>query len=327
MFLDTVRDYWFPIASASSVESKPKQFKLLGETIVAYRDKDGPVAFKDSCAHRGAALSNGWLTDGNLTCPYHGWQYSRTGACVFIPSLIPGEKIPSSAKAAAYQVKEAYGLIWVCRSAQPPRFPEWPDDAWNRQDFRVFCTGQYTWNANAARVLENGLDFSHFNFAHKGLTELADGPMIKQHVVQAQGDQLRVTYEDGHVSREFFVDFPFILHNRKRVIRVEGGATWSSTPNSKIGDITMVSLLASPISELETIFFGFLARNHSLELSDAEFAGGFDGVLEQDRAIVESQMPKLIPDDMASEIHVRYADLGCVAYRRMFKAATARLST
>src|ERR1700722_8408262 len=132
MFLDTVRDYWFPIASAYSVESKPKQFKLLGETIVAYRDKDGPVAFKDMCAHRGAALSNGWLTDGNLTCPYHGWQYDRSGACVSIPSLLPGAKIPSHARAVAYQAKEAYGLVWVCMSQNQASIPEWPDNAWDR---------------------------------------------------------------------------------------------------------------------------------------------------------------------------------------------------
>jgi phenylpropionate dioxygenase-like ring-hydroxylating dioxygenase large terminal subunit len=326
MFLDTVRNYWYPIAPASNVTSKPAQFKLLGETLVAYRDDTGPVVFKDACAHRGAALSKGWLTNGALTCPYHGWQYDRSGQCMFIPSLIPGEKIPATAKAAAYQVREAYGLIWVCHSAQQPRFPEWPDAAWGRADFRVFCTGQYVWNANAARVLENGLDFSHFNFAHKGLTELADGPIIKPHVVNSHDELLKLTYDDGHVSREFTVDFPFILHNRKRVIRVENGATWSSNANSKLNDITTVSLLAAPLSEMQTMFFGFLARNHSLDMSDEEFASGFDGVLEQDRGIVESQMPKIIPDDLESEIHVRYADIGCVAYRRMFKAAKAKVA-
>jgi phenylpropionate dioxygenase-like ring-hydroxylating dioxygenase large terminal subunit len=326
MFLDTVRNYWLPIALASSVESKPGQFKLLGQTIVAYRDGAGPVVFKDWCAHRGAALSNGWLTDGNLTCPYHGWQYNRSGACVSIPSLMPGEKIPSNAKAIAYQAKEAYGLIWVCTSPLQTRLPEWPDNAWDRTDFRVFCTGQYLWNANAARVIENALDFSHFNFAHKGLTELADGPVIKPHKVDTQDDKLTLTYEDGHLSREFTVNFPFVFHNRKRVIRVEGSATWSSNANSKIDDITTVSLIASPISEAQTLFFGFVARNHSLELSDAEFSSGFDGVLEQDRAIVESQMPKMIPADIGSELHVRYADIASIAYRRMFKAAEARSS-
>ncbi len=327
MILDTLRSYWLPIALASSLDSKPRQYRLLGETIVAYRADDGPVAFQDRCVHRGAALSNGWLTGGNLTCPYHGWQYDRSGACVFIPSLMPGEKITSAAKVTAYQAKEAYGLIWVCMSPAHRQLPEWPDDAWNREDFRVFCTGQYVWDANAVRVIENALDFSHFNFAHKGLTELADGPVIKPHQVETRADELMLTYEDGHVSREFTVHFPFTLHNRKRVIRVEGGATWSSTGDSKIGDITTVSLIASPINEVQTLFFAFLSRNHSFDMSDAEFGKNFDGVLNQDRVIVESQTPKVLPDDVRSELHVRYADIGAVSYRRMFKAAEkARLS-
>ena len=121
MHLDTMRNYWLPIALASSVEFRPKQFRLLGETIVAYRDSGGPVAFKDMCGHRGAAVSNGRLAGGNLICPYHGWQYDRSGACVSIPSLTPGQKIPSRAKLVRYQVKEAYGLIWVCMSAAQAR--------------------------------------------------------------------------------------------------------------------------------------------------------------------------------------------------------------
>ncbi len=82
--------------------------------------------------------------------------------------------------------------------------------------------------------------------------------------------------------------------------------------------ITTVSLLATPINDEQTVFFGFLSRNHSLEMSDADFGSGFDTVLEQDRAIVESQMPKIVPENTAGELHVRYADIGTLAYRRMF---------
>jgi phenylpropionate dioxygenase-like ring-hydroxylating dioxygenase large terminal subunit len=326
MFLDTMRKYWMPMAFGSAVESKTKKFQLLGEALVAYRDESGPVILKDRCVHRGAALSNGWLTNGNLTCPYHGWQYNRSGACVAIPSMLPGGKIPASARVPGYQVKEAFGLVWVFMSAQPASLPEWPDDAWNRPDFKVFCTGQYVWEANAVRVVENALDVSHFNFAHRGFTELADGPVIKPHTVETQDGRLMVTYEDGHVSREFTLTFPFILHNRKRVVRVEGGATWSSNANSKVGDITTISFVASPISETQTLFFGFISRNHSLDVSNTEYGNGLDIVLEQDRAIVESQTPKMVSANIGDELHVQYADIASIAYRKMFKAAQATVT-
>ena len=320
MLADSILDQWLPVALASTVDAKPRQYKLLGQNIVVYRHRYGPAAFKDLCAHRGAALSNGWIADGNLTCPYHGWQYDRNGACVSIPSIAPGEKIPSTAKIAAYPTREAYGIVWVCLSSPAGDLAPWPDEAWEAPGFRVFCTGQYSWDASATRVIENGLDFSHFNFAHKGLTELADGPVIKEHKVKSDDKSLTMTYDDGNIRRDYFVNFPFTLHIRKRVVKKNNSVTWSSNADSEIGDITIVSLIASPVTEEHTSFFGFLSRNHSLEMSDAEFGGNFDSILEQDRVIVESQLPKSIPDDLGSELHVRNADIASVAYRRMFIA-------
>ena len=144
MLADSILDQWLPVALASTVDAKPRQYKLLGQNIVVYRHRYGPAAFKDLCAHRGAALSNGWIADGNLTCPYHGWQYDRNGACVSIPSIAPGEKIPSTAKIAAYPTREAYGIVWVCLSSPAGDLAPWPDEAWEAPGFRVFCTGQYS---------------------------------------------------------------------------------------------------------------------------------------------------------------------------------------
>ena len=320
---EILQRYWLPLALAENITDKPQQFRLLGDTLVAYRDAQGVVVMKDMCIHRGAALSAGWLEDGNITCPYHGWQYNRTGQCVAIPSLAPGEKIPANAKAIVHTAREAYGLVWVCQHPEPPEFPAWPDDAWNRDDYRVFRVGEYVWQANAARIIENALDFSHFNIAHKGLTELSDGASIKRHDVKVEGSDLKLAYEDGHLRREYTLHFPFCLHDRKSVINVSGGQTWSEGDTSKAGDITSITFIASPIAETETRIFVFISRNHSLDQDDQQFTSRFDEVMDQDRAIVESQRPQVIPPNMASEFHVRYADLGAIAYRRMFAAPAA----
>ena len=119
--------YWHPIAHADEVGREPTRAVLLGRPVVLFRDEQGVVAFRDLCVHRGTRLSLGRITpDGNLQCPYHGWEYDRTGQCVRIPARPPDAPIPRSACALAYQTQEAYGLVWLClgEPAYPiPRSP------------------------------------------------------------------------------------------------------------------------------------------------------------------------------------------------------------
>ncbi|MYE68365.1 MAG: Rieske 2Fe-2S domain-containing protein, partial [Acidimicrobiia bacterium] len=79
MLEQALRRYWHPVAVSADVTAEPRQVRLLGEPIVLYRDAAGPVALADRCVHRGAALSGGCIRDGRLMCPYHGWQYDRSG--------------------------------------------------------------------------------------------------------------------------------------------------------------------------------------------------------------------------------------------------------
>src|SRR5215467_12434060 len=101
----TLANFWHPIATSASLTEQPQSYSLLGEKIVAYRDKEGPVAFKDLCIHRGVPLSLGSIKDGRLTCAYHGWQYDRTGGCVHIPALPAGASIPRRARIVRYRTE------------------------------------------------------------------------------------------------------------------------------------------------------------------------------------------------------------------------------
>ena len=40
------------------------------------------------------------------------------------------------------------------------------------------------------------MDFSHFNFVHKGYTELADGPVIKDHAITHTETGIAYAYDD-----------------------------------------------------------------------------------------------------------------------------------
>src|SRR5690606_1147121 len=142
-------------ARSIEITEKPNRFMLLGERLVAFRSERGISVFKDLCMHRGAALSLGRVVDGNIECPYHGWQYDGTGACVRIPSLSPSDPIPTKARATAYPVREMADLVWVALEEPIAPFPSFPEDwAYGRPELRSTFVGAYDWTVGAGRAVE-----------------------------------------------------------------------------------------------------------------------------------------------------------------------------
>ncbi len=317
----TLANYWHPIASADEVVEQPRPFRLLGVQLVAFRDRDGVAVFEDLCIHRGTALSLGEITDGRLTCAYHGWQYDRTGACVHIPSLPPGASIPRKARAIVYKAVEKYGLVWVALDEPVQPLPAWPDNAWDNPDFRVLLAGKYSWKSAAGRAVENAMDFSHFNFVHRGYTTLADGPVIKAHDIRETESGIEYAYDDGAIVREYTLYCPFTLHDRKLQLpgRQAAGSSWSNVEvvdNAK-PPITILTFVGSPIDETHTRIYQYIARNHSLDQPDSAWVENFDLITAQDQRIVESQRPEAIPTDLKDELHLKVPDASGIAYRRL----------
>ena len=307
----TLANYWHPIAASEDVVDQPRPFKLLDEQLVAFRDAKGVAVFKDLCIHRGTALSLGYVTDGRLTCAYHGWEYDRTGACIHIPALPPGATPPRKARAIVFRVEEKYGLVWVALGDPVAPIPSWPGDAWNDPAYAVFMAGYWVWRASAGRAIENALDFSHFNFVHKGYTELADGPIIKPHEVERTAYGLHYEYYDGLITREYSLYAPFTMHDRK----VQAN-----------GDTSILSMIASPIDSTTTGVYQFIARNHSgaialrgkgHEQDQQEVRDSFEVIVKQDQRIVESQRPEQIPLDLREELHLKVPDATGIAYRKL----------
>jgi phenylpropionate dioxygenase-like ring-hydroxylating dioxygenase large terminal subunit len=295
------------------VTDQPRRFTLLNEHIVAFRHDGAVSAFKDLCIHRGAALSLGWITDGKLTCPYHGWQYDHTGACVRIPALPEGQSIPKRARAIPYRAAEAYGLVWVAMDEPVAPIPTWPGDAWNDPEYHAFLSYRCTWKSSAGRAVENFMDFSHFPFVHPGLLGSPDRPVIDPehvHDVVLTEFGMRYGYEqeepgalyEGLNTYEYSLYLPFTIHFK----RVQ--------PDGKV---TFVSLITQPTSDTEAELYTFILRDHSHEVEDPVFGEFTNTVMEQDRPVVESQRPLEIPVDLREELHLKVPDANAVAYRRL----------
>ena len=85
------KNQWHPLALSRDVIDAPLAVRLLEQDLVLWRDASGRAqAFVDRCPHRGARLSLGRVTpQGQLECPYHGWQFADNGQCVKVPA-VPG---------------------------------------------------------------------------------------------------------------------------------------------------------------------------------------------------------------------------------------------
>jgi phenylpropionate dioxygenase-like ring-hydroxylating dioxygenase large terminal subunit len=308
----TLANYWHPIARSEDVTEQPKQFELLGEKICAFRTDAGVSAFKDLCIHRGTALSLGWVTDGRITCAYHGWQYDAAGKCVKIPSLPEGSTIPRKARAIAYRAEERYGLVWVAMDEPVAAIPAFPHDEWDDPSFHGFLSSTYLWHSSAGRSVENFMDVSHFPFVHEGLLGSRDKTVMGEIDVVETDYGLYYMYEQeepnelyggpGQVTRwEYHLYTPFTIHLTKTVR----------------DEKTLISLVSAPTTPRLTHMYLFIIRNHRLDEDDRTFKDFSDTIMEQDRQIVESQRPEEIPTDLREELHLKVPDASGIAYRRL----------
>ncbi|MBB2990306.1 phenylpropionate dioxygenase-like ring-hydroxylating dioxygenase large terminal subunit [Mycolicibacterium iranicum] len=310
--------FWHPIAAVDDITEQPRRFTLLDDYIVAFRDERGVAAFRDLCIHRGAALSLGWVRNGALVCPYHGWQYDRSGACIRIPARPAESSIPTSARAQAYRVQEKYGLVWVAMDEPRDDVPLFPNDIYDLPGWKSFVSYREVWNTSAARAVENFMDFSHFPYVHDGLLGTEDNAEIAPYTVEKLANGLHYWLEQEEpsdlygaggsqkVRYEYTLVVPFTIHLKK----IEIGT----------GRETIITQFTLPRTETSTELFVVIVRNHSHDEPDSTFGDFTATIMEQDRRIVESQRPEKLPDSLREELHIKVPDAASLLYRQRLSA-------
>nr|GMD21755.1 protein TIC 55, chloroplastic [Ipomoea batatas] len=160
---------WYPLYLAKNVpDDAPLGLTVFDKQVVLYRDGSGVLrCFEDRCPHRLAKLSEGQLFDGKLECLYHGWQFDGDGKCVKIPQLPEDAKIPRSACAKPYEIRDSQGVIWIWMSHKTPPKPEkipWFEN-FERPGFRDIST-THELPYDHSILLENLMDPAHVPISH-----------------------------------------------------------------------------------------------------------------------------------------------------------------
>lgn len=317
-----LKNFWYAVAFAGELEKKPKRIRVLGQDLVLYRDSRGVAhCLNDLCAHRGGALSDGWVEGDCIVCPYHGWNYEAGGACIRIPANAKDTPIPRRARIDAYPTEERQGWIWVflgdLPEAQRPPLPHLEHLA--SDSFKVI-TGEFLWKANYARVMENAVDIAHAPFVHGGAFGDPKRPEVPRFDTQV-GDWCGETTVGVNASPSKGI-WRHLYKGKKKnpVIETSNGffmanITWLHV-RLPLGNMILYDANI-PVDEGTTLTKWMQLRDFMRgRWADGDSRRRVQKVFEQDQKIVEAVRPELMPWNLDAELHIR-SDNNQVAYRKM----------
>jgi phenylpropionate dioxygenase-like ring-hydroxylating dioxygenase large terminal subunit len=303
---------WFAVAWSREIKpEQPVSRRVLGRDVVLWRSSDGIHCWLDLCMHRGARLSLGQVRGDCLVCRYHAWEYNASGQCVRIPAH-PQQKPPLKARAQTYHVRERYGMVWVCLGEPLGDVPEFAYGA--DAEFRLVLAGPYRFRALGPRVIENLFDVAHLGFVHAGLLGDPEHGEIEDYEVEMgrngpEAKKVRIWQPDPDgTGKAALVTYHY----------------WASGPLTaglvKVHGEQRFAILAqvAPVDAETCDSRLVIALNYAQNIPDEELLRFQDEVTAQDKVVVESQRPELLPLDLQAELHLR-SDRMAVAYRKWLR--------
>ena len=313
--------HWYPVALDSDVHDKPVSARLLDQRLVVYRADGAVVVASEFCSHRGVPLGQGTMANDSgpqgVICPYHGLRFGAKGHCVHVPAQ-PDRAIPAQFHLRAYPVEIRYGLVWTCLDAAPgvpPAIPEMPH--WDDEGFQQINCPPVDIAGFAGRQLEGFMDVAHFAFIHTAT--FAD-----------PGNQAVPAFRPRRTDYGFEAEYWSTVGNYPAGVDHTGpeGFEWlrhfRCTPPFTAtlvvhfpgeGRLSIMNA-ASPVAAGMTRMFAPIARNFDHEIPVADVHAFNARVFEEDRLMVETQQPTLLPLDPSAEIHLQ-ADMSSMLYRRL----------
>lgn len=187
------RLYWIPFMPAADLErdGQPQTVRLLGETLIAFRDSDGRVGLVDNvCPHRGAPLAFARNEDCGLRCVYHGWKFDVDGNVADMPAEPVRSRLKERVKIKSYPCVERNGMVWTYMGDEPEETrPPLPNLEWNLVPEENVVVTVRVQECNWLQALEGEIDSAHAAILHSRIDE---GGSVSQWVAKRD---LRPTFE------------------------------------------------------------------------------------------------------------------------------------
>ena len=203
---ELLRRYWYPVATATEMRDRwTKRVRLLGEDLVLYRDRSDRLGLiGEVCPHRRASLAYGIPAIDGIRCPYHGWKFDATGACIDQPNEPEGSTFKDKVSIGGYTVGELGGLIWGYLGPQPaPLIPKLDGFV---VEGAMRAIGHALVPCNWLQIMENSCDPVHTEWLHGHLHEF----------VEEQRDGIKPSFAiSRHHVAIAFDEFEYGLYKRR----------------------------------------------------------------------------------------------------------------
>ena len=161
-----MRRFWQPVILSEELKEFPVAIRILGEDLVAFRDRSGRVGvLHRHCSHRAASLEFGIIEESGLRCCYHGWLYGVDGEILDTPGEPAESPIKDNLCHGAYPVVEKNGLVFAYFGPpdDKPDFPVKDTDDTPGNMIKAFSTFI---PCNWLQQHENNMDPAHSVFLH-----------------------------------------------------------------------------------------------------------------------------------------------------------------
>ncbi|MEI0602916.1 aromatic ring-hydroxylating dioxygenase subunit alpha [Brachyspira alvinipulli] len=181
-----IYNMWYAVLDSKEVkQNKPLFAKRLNKNLVFWRDSNNNICcIDDKCCHRGASLSHGKICGNNVACPFHGFQFDKSGKTVMIPANGRNTAVDERFFVEGYEVRDLYGFIWFWYGDKDKINDKimFPDDLKDKKF--SYSTIRDEWNNHYTRCIENQLDVVHVSFVHyntigRGNKTIVNGPLVE----------------------------------------------------------------------------------------------------------------------------------------------------
>jgi phenylpropionate dioxygenase-like ring-hydroxylating dioxygenase large terminal subunit len=214
-------------------------------------------------------------------------------------------------------VRECYDYVWTTLGE--------PDgDVFSMPEFyedgrRMVVCGIASVQTSPGRIIENFLDMSHFPFVHTDVLGAEPDTEVNRYKVELREDvnELWATecgfYQPkamASASEGIDVDYQY------RVPQPFTAILYKTCPD-QTDAFDLVGILPQPLDETNCDIHYFMLVFDTVN-SDQDLIQFQQGILMQDRVILENQRPRELPLERGAELPIR-ADAASVQYRRWIK--------
>jgi len=281
---------WYVVGRSSSfVKNKPYQVRVWNSSYVVWKnEEDVFFALDDACPHKGAALSAGKICNGNVVCPYHGYEFTENGTLNSVPGIcFRPSPVYNIGK---YNVVDKNGWVYLNTMQEVDKEANLVINIYSEPEIEQgFSVVQLDMDYNCySRILsENSLDIMHIAFVHTFGNLKKPDPIREIAPTMIAPNHYRSTYfyEAGEESlarkifgvKELIVENEFILPH-------------TTVARIKFGDyVSTVITFALPVGETKSRLFVKTYRNFwENQLGDLFTRNSMITTMLQDKAVVET---------------------------------------